>query len=118
MSAATASIEIPDRIRIQLDLFAGQLYIGSYIKYQQLCDFLGVAYIKTLEGLTVADDSFILGENEKTTFSKNPLKFLEALMSQVWKDCQAIDKTHVGKILSGIILYPSDFQPSVKILGW
>ena len=38
-------------------------------------------------------------------------------MSQVQKECQAIDKMHVGKILSGIILYPSDFQPSVKIPG-
>lgn len=113
--AATASTEIPDNIRIQLDLFAGQLYIGSYIEYQQLCDFLGVAYIKTPEGLTVADDGFILGENEKTTFSKSPLKFLEALMSQVRKDCQAVDKTHVGKILSGMILCPPDFQPSAEL---
>ena len=115
MSAATASIKIPDSIRIQLDLFAGQLYIGSYIEYQQLCDFLGVAYIKTPEGLTVADDGFILGENEKTTFSRSPLKFLEALMSQVRKDCQVIDKTHLGKILRGMILCPSDFQPSAEL---
>lgn len=115
VSAATTPIEIPDNIRIQLGLFAGQLYLGSYIEYQQLCDFLGVAYSKTPEDLTVADDGFILGENEKTTFSKSPLKFLEALMSQVRKDCQAIDKTHVGKILSGIILYPSDFQSSVVL---
>jgi hypothetical protein len=70
MSAVTASLEIPDSIKIQLDLFAGQLYIGSYIEYQQLCDFLGMAYIKTTEGLTVADDGFMLGENEKTTFTK------------------------------------------------
>lgn len=52
VSAAAHSIEILDNIRIQLDLFAGQLYIGSYIEYQQLCDFLGVTYVKTPEGLT------------------------------------------------------------------
>jgi len=75
-STATASIEIPDSVKIQWGLFAGQFYIGSYIKYQQLCDLLGVAYIKIPEGLTVADDSSVLGENEKTTFSKSPLKFL------------------------------------------
>ena len=115
VSAASASIDIPDNIRIQLDLFAGQLYIGSYIEYKQLCDFLGVAYVKTPEGLTVADDGFILGENEKTTFSRSPLKFLEALMSQVRKDCQVIDKTHLGKILRGMILCPSDFQPSAEL---
>ena len=112
---SSASIEIPDNIRIQLGLFAGQLYIGSFIEYQQLCDFLGVAYTKTPEGLTVADDGFILGDNNKTTFSQSPLKFLETLMSQVRKDCQAIDKTHVGKILSGLVLCPSDFQPPVEI---
>lgn len=114
-AATTSSIEIPDNIRIQLGLFAGQLYLGSYIEYQQLCDFLGVAYTKTPEDLTVANDGFILGENERTTFSRSPLKFLDALMCQVRKDCQAIDKTHVGKILSGVILHPSDFQPSMEI---
>ena len=62
VSAATTPIEIPDNIRIQLGLFAGQLYLGSYIEYQQLCDFLGVAYSNTPEYLTVADDGFILGE--------------------------------------------------------
>ena len=118
VSAVTAPIEIPDNIRIQLGLFSGQLYLESYIEYQQLCDFLGVAYTKTPEGLTVADDGFILGENERTTFSKSPMKFLEALMSQVRKDCQGIDKTHVGKILSGVILHPSDFQPSVNVQRW
>lgn len=113
--ATPASIEIPDIVRIQLNLFAGQLYIGSYIEYQELCDFLGVAYVKTPEGLAVADDGFILGGNGRTTFSQSPLKFLGALMSQVRKDCQEIDKTHVGKILSGMILCPSDFQPSTEL---
>lgn len=43
----------------------------------------------------MADDGFILGDNDKTMFSKSPLKFLETLMSQIRKDCQVIDKTHV-----------------------
>lgn len=113
--ATPAPIEIPDIIKIQLNLFAGQLYLASYREYQELCDFLGVAYIKTPDGLAVADDGFILGGNGKTTFSQSPLKFLEGFMSQVRKECQEIDKTHVGKIVAGSILCPSDFQDSAEM---
>lgn len=63
----------------------------------------------------MADDGFILGGNKKTMFNQSPLKFLETFMSQVQKDCQEIDKTHIGKIMSGMILYPSNFQPSTEI---
>lgn len=113
--ATPAPVEIPDIIKIQLNLFAGQLYLASYREYQELCDFLGVAYIKTPDGLAVADDGFILGGNGKTTFSQSPLKFVEGFMSQVRKECQEIDKTHVGKIVVGSILCPSDFQGSAEM---
>lgn len=113
--ATPAPIEIPDIIKIQLNLFAGQLYFASYREYQELCDFLGVAYFKTPKGLAVADDGFILGGNGKTTFSRSPLKFLEDFMSQVRKECQEIDKTHIGKIVAGGILCPSDFQDSTEM---
>lgn len=95
--ATPASIEISDKIRIQLNPFAGQLYIRSYIEYQHLCDFLGVTYNETPEGLTVADDGFILGGNKKTMFNQSPLKFLGTFMSQVQKDCQELTRPILAK---------------------
>lgn len=109
--AGSDGIGIPDPLKIQLNLFSGQLYVGSYSEYRELCDFLGVASVKTPEGLTVAADGFIVGGNQarKTTFSQSPLKFLKVLMSQIRKECQEISKTHVGKILDGRLLGLSDF---------
>jgi hypothetical protein len=53
------AINIPTVVRIHLNLFAGQLYVSSYIEYQEICDFLGVASVATTGGLTVAVDGFI-----------------------------------------------------------
>lgn len=105
--------EIPDTFRIQLNLFAGQLYINSYGEYQGICELLGVASVKTPDNLTVAADGFIVADHQrpKTGFSQSPLKFLKVLMSQIRTDCLEIDKTHVGKILEGRLLHPCDFDP-------
>ena len=54
------TIEIPETLRIQLNLFAGQLYLGSYSEYLRLCDFLGVASVKTADGLVFAADGFVV----------------------------------------------------------
>lgn len=104
-------IEIPDILRIELNLFAGQLYLESYTEYRRLCDFLGVASAKTPGGLVVASDGFIVRGNEgsKTHFRQSPLKFFKVLMSQIRKDCQEIEKTHIGQIVDGRLLCPSDF---------
>lgn len=108
------AMQVPEILRIQLNLFAGQLYLESYSDYQEICDFLGVASVKTTDDLTVAADGFIINGNQgsKKTFSQSPLKFLAVLMSQMRKDCQNIDKTHLGQILSGRLLSPSDFEKS------
>ncbi|KAE8334599.1 hypothetical protein BDV24DRAFT_170024 [Aspergillus arachidicola] len=105
-------VEIPILLRLQLNLFAGQLYIGSYSEYCEICDFLGVASCKTPEHLTVAADGFIIeGHTEsKSTFHQSPLKFLKVLLSQIRKDGQEIDKTHLGKILDGKLLHPDEFH--------
>lgn len=105
------TIDIPETLRIQLNLFAGQLYLGSYSEYQRLCDFLGVASVKTPDDQVVAADGFIVQGNQasSTAFHQSPLKFLKVLMSQIRKDCQEIDKTHLGHIVDGRLLCPSDF---------
>ncbi|KAJ5168682.1 uncharacterized protein N7482_004276 [Penicillium canariense] len=105
------NISVPEILRIQLNLFSGQLYLRSYVEYQQLCEFLGVASVKTPDDLLVAADGFIeqRGVGAKSTFHQSPLKFLSILMSQMRKDCQEIGRTHLGRILSGQLLSVSDF---------
>lgn len=110
---------IPDNLRMQLNLFAGQLYLDSFSDYQLVCDILGVASVETPNGMTVAADGFIVhGEQDfKTTFTQSPLMFLRVLLSQIRKDCHNIDKTHMGKILEGGLLSPADFPSSADSDG-
>ncbi|KAJ5925773.1 hypothetical protein N7454_007283 [Penicillium verhagenii] len=106
-------------LQVQLNLFSGQLYLESYSQYQHLCEFLGVASVKTPEGLVVAADGFIEqgGVDGKSSFRKSPLGFLQILMSQIRKDCQDIGKTYIGKILRGQLLTASDFPEKRALLA-
>ncbi|KAL4812455.1 hypothetical protein BDW67DRAFT_193625 [Aspergillus spinulosporus] len=106
--ADTVVLDIPAAIRIQLNLFAGQLYISSIDEYHEICSFLGIAYYAAPDGLTVSPDGFIMTP-DKAKFSKSPLKFLKVLMSQIRKDGQEVDKTHIGKLLDGKLLTIDDF---------
>ncbi|KAF7592481.1 hypothetical protein BBP40_000216 [Aspergillus hancockii] len=112
------SIDIPDDLKIQLNLFAGQLYIASYPEYLRLCDTLGVASAATPDNFSVAADGFILRGNvtSKSTFSQSPLKFLQVLLSQIRKDGQDISKTHIGKLLDGRLLELRDFDSAIEEL--
>lgn len=105
--------DIPATLRIQLNLFAGQLYISSFDEYREVCNFLGLASTTTIDGMIVAADGFIqVAANSKqlSTFKSSPLKFLRVLMSQIRRDGQEIDKTHLGNILDGKLLSVGDFQ--------
>ncbi|KAJ5632332.1 hypothetical protein N7490_008671 [Penicillium lividum] len=104
-------IKVPDFLRNQLNLFSGQLYLNSYLEYQSLCEFLGVASVKTSAGLIVAADGFIQPGSaaSRSTFHKSPIRFLSILMSDIRKDCQEVGKTHIGRILRGQLLSQSDF---------
>jgi hypothetical protein len=107
-----AAFDIPNSLRIQLNLFAGQLYISSYREYHEICEFLGVASVKTPSNLVVSADGFIVASKQqsRTTFSRSPLKCLKTLLSQIRKHGQEIDKTHLGMILDGKLLGVRDFH--------
>ncbi|GLA78963.1 hypothetical protein AtubIFM55763_001128 [Aspergillus tubingensis] len=110
---STRPLRVPESLRIQLNLFAGQLYISSYNEYCEICRFLGVAFTAAPEDLVVAADGFIV-ENQQAgaKFTQSPLRFLKVFLSQIRKDGQEIDKTHLGKILDGKLLLMADFQDS------
>ncbi|GLA78842.1 hypothetical protein AtubIFM55763_000734 [Aspergillus tubingensis] len=108
---STRPRRVPESLRIQLNLFAGQLYISSYNEYCEICRFLGVAFTAAPEGLVVAADGFIVESQQAgAKFTQSPLRFLKVFMSRIRKDGQEIDKTHLGKIPDGKLLLMADFQ--------
>lgn len=115
ISQTPCKIEVPDSLRILLNIFAGQFYLDSYAEYQRLCECLGVASVKASENLVVEPDGFISkgGDQTKTPFRQSPLEFLRILLSEIRHDCEDIDKTHLGKVLAGQFLYPFDFEDSL-----
>jgi hypothetical protein len=98
---------IPQYLTIQLNLFAGQLYFDTYKEYTEYCDFLSLAWIALEDDSTkVQSDGFILSGK---TFKKSPVQFFKILMSKIRRNCQAIDKTHLGKVLEGQLLEALEF---------
>ena len=45
---------------MQLNLFAGQLYLSSFMECVEVCTFLGLAWEKAEEGCVIAADGFIM----------------------------------------------------------
>ncbi|KAL4928308.1 uncharacterized protein BDV17DRAFT_291798 [Aspergillus undulatus] len=112
-------LAIPIELRIQLNLFAGQLYISSMTEYREICEFLEVASTSTTEGMVVAAGGFIIeapeGYSLPSGFNNSPLKILKVLMAQIRKDGQEIDKSHLGKILDGKLLCEDDFEQAENL---
>jgi hypothetical protein len=103
---------VPRKLILQLNLFAGQLYLRTYEEYTQLCDFLGLSYHANKSNETsMGADGFVgrATSNPNCIFTKSPVPFLRVLVTKIRRDCQDIEKTDMGKILSGKLLRPEDF---------
>ncbi|KAF2835464.1 hypothetical protein M501DRAFT_432682 [Patellaria atrata CBS 101060] len=110
---------LPRRLLVLLNLFAGQLYLNSFTEYIELCELLGLAWEKAEGDCIIATDGFILRNGagrgvskSKSSFHDSPVTFLKVLMTKIRRDCEAIDKTHIGMILDGQLLLQSDFGES------
>ncbi|EIW79093.1 hypothetical protein CONPUDRAFT_107198 [Coniophora puteana RWD-64-598 SS2] len=107
---------MPACARMELILFSGQLYLSSYEEYIELCKFLGVFAndLKNLPKPHVSHDGFIeprgrqFGIRAECPFSSSPIPALTALASIRLKG-MSYSHTHLGKILSGRLLFPADF---------
>ncbi len=99
---------IPPRLVIQLNLFAGQLYMRPFQEYTEVCDILGLAWSSQLD-VEVQSDGFIIIEGNLTP-NRSPVKFLRLLMTKIRRNCQTIEKTHMGRVLDGSLLDDSDFD--------
>jgi hypothetical protein len=112
---------IPRHLVVQLNLFSGQLYLSSFSEYVELCKFLGLAWEKTEEGCIVAADGFIVRSGgssgvSTSTFTASPVQFLRVLLTKIRRNCEGIDKTHMGKILDGRLLLPADFDEDEEMV--
>jgi hypothetical protein len=97
---------------MQLNLFAGQLYLRIYEDYIQLCRYLGLAHESNDGSVQVSGDGFIGKQpgNEECVFVKSPITFLNVLFRNIRYDSVSIEKTHLARILSGEILTVEDFH--------
>ncbi|KAL7940125.1 hypothetical protein V8C42DRAFT_356457 [Trichoderma barbatum] len=107
---------LPQAMMIELNLFAGQLYLSSFQEYVELCDILGLAWSMPNDKIILGPDGFIppgiVGDKiaNKSGFKKSPVQFLKVLITKIRRSCEAIEKTHIGKILDGILLLQANFE--------
>ncbi|KAF2131741.1 hypothetical protein P153DRAFT_336326 [Dothidotthia symphoricarpi CBS 119687] len=97
-------------LTVQLNLFAGNLYLRSFAEYRELCDCLGLLNGPSEEGQQVAVDGFITPPTGSWGLKKSPVPFLRALLMKIRREGQGVERTHIGKILSGLKLEESDFE--------
>ena len=95
---------------VQLNLFAGSLYLRSLNEYNELCDFLGLLRSKTQHGQHVSPDGFIEPPTGSWGLTASPVPFLRALLMKIRREGEGVEKTHLGKVLSGARLAEEDFH--------
>lgn len=114
----------PAAIQIQLNLWAGQLYLKSFDEYLLLCSFLGVYNLVDgdddmedikiqLDGFVQPADRLILAkyrpEYQEGGFANSPIAMLRELFGRRRKGMDYM-RTHIGQILHGRRLIQSDFE--------
>ncbi|GIZ43566.1 hypothetical protein CKM354_000678700 [Cercospora kikuchii] len=109
---------VPRSLAIQLNLFAGQLYISSYEDYLEICKFLGLstrAVTEDMAGWQQDATGFILRDDEgrrggESGLEKSPVNFMKVLMAKIRKNGESIAKTQMGELLEGKLFQRSDFE--------
>ncbi|TVY48539.1 hypothetical protein LOCC1_G001313 [Lachnellula occidentalis] len=112
----SGTLHLPRHLILQLNLFAGQLYLASFNEYKEVCNFLGLAWDAARDDCVTAPDGFIvrnrsgLRSASGCTFSDSPVMFMKVLTTKIRRHCEGVDKTHMGKLLDSILLHSSDFE--------
>ncbi|KAE9976350.1 hypothetical protein BLS_002095 [Venturia inaequalis] len=105
--------------RIQLNLFAGQLYFKNREDYNSACRYLGLAFCAPEKGVRVSTDGFVAVEDREKydvemkrvcAMVKSPVDLLRALVEMRRKG-QGFAKTHMGMVLGGELLKDRAFSP-------
>jgi hypothetical protein len=113
----TPSSPLTAHLKIQLNLWAGQLYLPDYEQYLQLCNFLGL-YTKddvSDDDIIIQGDGFIKPEHRRRAISKSecpfstsPVPLLKEIMSLRRKG-MPYSSTHIGRVLDAKLLTEADF---------
>lgn len=101
---------VSQSLTMQLNLFAGSLYLRSFAEYTALCDYLGILQTQAKEGQIVLADNFIVSSVGKWGLKKSPVPFLRALLMKIRKEGEGVEKTHMGRILGGLSLDKDQFE--------
>jgi hypothetical protein len=97
-------------LTMQLNLFAGSLYLRSFSEYHELCDYLGLLRGKVKDGQQVYADGFIDPPVGTWGLKQSPVPFLRALLMRIRHEGEGVEKTHMGRILNGIRLEEGEFE--------
>lgn len=117
-----AERKLPQSLIVELNLFAGQLYLSSHQQYIDVCRFIGLAWEPTREDEVIAADGFIIRDcngrvGGDSGLQKSPVEFLKVMLTKIRRNCESIDKTHMGKILDNQLLTPAEFEVNRETLG-
>ncbi|KAF8602017.1 hypothetical protein BDV93DRAFT_607811 [Ceratobasidium sp. AG-I] len=114
---------VPLLLQLQLNLWAGQLYLENHEEYRALCAFLGVYVdfndVPPEENFRVQSDGFVaptdrqvlanyLPEYIECGFTGSPIQMLRELIGRRRKGIE-YTRTHLGQVLHPRRLTPNDF---------
>ncbi|OAA50407.1 hypothetical protein NOR_00857 [Metarhizium rileyi] len=101
---------IRPEMKIELNLFAGQLYFDSFQEYKNVCAYLGIPWNESTSH-TNSDGPAAPGQEDKSgsPSTTSTVHFLKSFITNVRHYGGNIEKTHVGRMLSGDYLTESDF---------
>ena len=109
----------PPSVIMQFNLFAGQLYLGSYEDYLSVCRFLGLSFRPPSdEQIQVACDAFISPASRprfdaimerECPFTRSPVEFVRMIMALRRKG-HGFQRSHLGRVLHGELLDRDQFR--------
>ena len=103
---------------MQINFFAGQLYLESYEEYLSVCRFLGLSSCPPRDGVQIASDGFITPISrvqqdqrmvDECPFESSPVGFLR-MLTVMRRKGQRFAQSHMGKILQGQLLTAEEFK--------
>jgi hypothetical protein len=71
---------------------------------------LGLLRTKPKAGQEASPDGFIDPPSGEWSLKKSPVPFLRALLTKIRREGEGVEKTHLGRILSGVRLEECDFE--------
>ena len=103
---ATRASPFPASLILQLNLFAGQLYFDKFAEYSGVVRFLSVQSRGRRPSQYVHENH---KERDQLQLQEDRVKFFKVIYTKVRRDCEGIDKTHMGRLLSDRLLTVDDF---------